>query len=627
MEIVDHRTYNSSLPGLNDSANDDTAPLIDDETNGHPNAATTPKPLKPPLLPKPQHIPSTKCTSLPNELESKSPKKSQPSQPNSSETKANSSNPFKNDANENPLNPFAAENAKSLNPFTTETIPAERHEKSGLNLIEYLTSTTINETRYQHKVKASTLSRFDNLTNFAHENEFTRRVERSSEISTKISSESHISRSLQSIGYFHSLDEIHKQFESDKESLLDKDFVNVRNNILRKRIIDIKTESVSPENDRSNRNSWRSSSEVEFGENRSRSSSIAENEYWLRNSQNNCSASKRNESNVDDDEKEPNYDDDDSVGNSSSESYSVRRRLKTWLGSFGKGGKTVKRRDSVFYVESESDSKNNAMWETASTSSNEENANNDQSTVNNDTDTNGFNLNGTTDFESEQESETNPEAKKERKAFMVIQELISSEKVFIDVLSLLTDDFVNFVKNVDKDPIIPEQELDKIIDYLPQLKSFNEDLLKDFEGRMDNWTLYPKISDIIIRKGPFLKLFSTYIKNFEKQCNLLDEGTHKYNRFAKAIKDFEATDRCKKLSLKHYMLKPVQRLPQYRLLLEEYLSHQNPNSIDYDDTQRALRIVCDVADHANKTMQQDVSIASDRNKYRFDLLTYIFFFS
>ena len=54
------------------------------------------------------------------------------------------------------------------------------------------------------------------------------------------------------------------------------------------------------------------------------------------------------------------------------------------------------------------------------------------------------------------------------------------------------------------------------------------------------------------------------------------------------------------------MLKPVQRLPQYKLLLEDYLRRINHDSVDFDDTTIALRIVSDAADHANNTIRQGV---------------------
>nr|CAD7461280.1 unnamed protein product [Timema tahoe] len=198
------------------------------------------------------------------------------------------------------------------------------------------------------------------------------------------------------------------------------------------------------------------------------------------------------------------------------------------------------------------------------------------------------------------------EQKRDKKAFYIAHELMSSERIFIDVLKLLNIDFKNFVKQVaveQKILVIPDEDLDKILNSLPQLQSLNEDFLHDLEDRISNWSSNKKMADVIVRIGPFLKLYTSYIQNFETQCAYLDECCIKYPKFAKVLKDFEATPRCQKLSLKHYMLKPIQRIPQYRLLLDDYLRNLLCESPDYEDTKTALKIVCDVADHANRSLK------------------------
>ena len=72
------------------------------------------------------------------------------------------------------------------------------------------------------------------------------------------------------------------------------------------------------------------------------------------------------------------------------------------------------------------------------------------------------------------------------------------------------------------------------------------------------------------------------------------------------LQEFENFPQCRNLKLSHYFLKPIQRLPQYKLLLEDYLRNLNTNSPDYDDTAAALRIVTQAADHANETIKQTV---------------------
>ena len=134
-----------------------------------------------------------------------------------------------------------------------------------------------------------------------------------------------------------------------------------------------------------------------------------------------------------------------------------------------------------------------------------------------------------------------------------------------------------------------------------------QDLLQDFENRIAHWSVSPKIADVIVKKGPFLKLYTTYIREFSAVNYHFDDCCQKFPKFAKLVKDFEKKELCRHLKLKHFMLKPVQRLPQYKLLLEDYLRHLSHESSDFDDTTAALKIVSDAAEHANNTIRQGVS--------------------
>ncbi|XP_013792743.1 FYVE, RhoGEF and PH domain-containing protein 6-like [Limulus polyphemus] len=63
---------------------------------------------------------------------------------------------------------------------------------------------------------------------------------------------------------------------------------------------------------------------------------------------------------------------------------------------------------------------------------------------------------------------------------------------------------------------------------------------------------------------------------------------------------------CQKLSLNNYMLKPIQRISQYCLLLQDYLNHLQEDSPDYEDTVAALQIMSQVA---SETMKHEDNIS------------------
>uniref|UniRef100_A0A8C5FVE2 FYVE, RhoGEF and PH domain containing 6 n=1 Tax=Gadus morhua TaxID=8049 RepID=A0A8C5FVE2_GADMO len=179
--------------------------------------------------------------------------------------------------------------------------------------------------------------------------------------------------------------------------------------------------------------------------------------------------------------------------------------------------------------------------------------------------------------------------------------------VYVVCVSCFFKDFreaVSKASNQSGKPVIEERFLNQILYNLPQLYELNQDLLRELEQRVHNWDENSQLADIFVKKGPYLKMYSTYIREFDKNVALLEEQSKRNSAFGAVVRAFEASPRCANLALRHYLLKPVQRIPQYQLLLRDYLKHLPPASADYKDTQAALVIVKEVANHANDFMKQ-----------------------
>ncbi|XP_076369678.1 FYVE, RhoGEF and PH domain-containing protein 6-like isoform X3 [Tachypleus tridentatus] len=148
--------------------------------------------------------------------------------------------------------------------------------------------------------------------------------------------------------------------------------------------------------------------------------------------------------------------------------------------------------------------------------------------------------------------------------------------------------------------LIPEVSLNEILKYFPQLQNLNEKLLRELEERIEHWPENGRICDIFVTLGPFLKLFTSYFRDLDYTTTLIDVCRIKYPVFDYVVKEFEMSPCCQNLSLYNYMLKPVQRISQYCLLLQEYLNHLQDNSSDYEDTVAALQIMSQVASETIK---------------------------
>ena len=49
----------------------------------------------------------------------------------------------------------------------------------------------------------------------------------------------------------------------------------------------------------------------------------------------------------------------------------------------------------------------------------------------------------------------------------------------------------------------------------------------------------PRIADIFVKKGPFLKLYTTYIMEYDSMCTAFDEARKKHVEFDRCTSVFE----------------------------------------------------------------------------------------
>ena len=128
----------------------------------------------------------------------------------------------------------------------------------------------------------------------------------------------------------------------------------------------------------------------------------------------------------------------------------------------------------------------------------------------------------------------------DRKIFFIAKEIMTSEKAYVDVLRLICISFREFFQNAKMEAksktILPDQDFVKLFSNLPELMLLNEELLRDFKGRIENWEYHKKIADVIVKKGPYLKLYTVYIRDFSSMNLHFDDCCQKYSKFNKLVK-------------------------------------------------------------------------------------------
>ncbi|XP_043408016.1 FYVE, RhoGEF and PH domain-containing protein 5 isoform X1 [Chelonia mydas] len=213
--------------------------------------------------------------------------------------------------------------------------------------------------------------------------------------------------------------------------------------------------------------------------------------------------------------------------------------------------------------------------------------------------------------EDEESSQGDPSLvhKKEgqSRAYLIAQELVSSEKVYVEMLRLLRADFHEEVLKVLGDEDENEREEVKLkqgLSEIPEIYKLHQEILGELEERILNWEEHQKVADVFLSRESRFKHHTAYIMQFDRNLALLDETCLKSSQLATVIQAFEQNPGSSPLNVKHQFLKVVQRIFQYRVLLTDYLNNLCPDSAEYEDTQAALLIVSEITDRANDSMQQ-----------------------
>ncbi|KAG8038872.1 hypothetical protein G9C98_003179 [Cotesia typhae] len=195
---------------------------------------------------------------------------------------------------------------------------------------------------------------------------------------------------------------------------------------------------------------------------------------------------------------------------------------------------------------------------------------------------------------------------KRKRAKKVADELLATEKTYVNILHLIDQVFQFRVDQENRaHPMFPPDTVQQIFSNIKSIYKFHNDfLLPQLEDRMKIWDEDSRIGDIMKNFAPFLKMYTEYVKNFDHAMNLIHTLQQKVPRFAAIVNEIQKLDVCAKLSLTHHMLCPIQRLPRYELLLKDYLKNLTEDNPDFLDTKKALELVSTAANHSNEEMKK-----------------------
>ncbi|XP_060164695.1 FYVE, RhoGEF and PH domain-containing protein 2 isoform X8 [Globicephala melas] len=119
----------------------------------------------------------------------------------------------------------------------------------------------------------------------------------------------------------------------------------------------------------------------------------------------------------------------------------------------------------------------------------------------------------------------------------IVQELLETEQAYVARLHLLDQVFFQeLLKEARSSKAFPEDVVRLIFSNTASIYQFHAQFfLPELQQRLDNWTTTPRIGDVIQKLAPFLKMYSEYVKNFERAAELLATWSDKSPPFQEVI--------------------------------------------------------------------------------------------
>uniref|UniRef100_A0A4W3II22 FERM, ARHGEF and pleckstrin domain-containing protein 2 n=1 Tax=Callorhinchus milii TaxID=7868 RepID=A0A4W3II22_CALMI len=185
------------------------------------------------------------------------------------------------------------------------------------------------------------------------------------------------------------------------------------------------------------------------------------------------------------------------------------------------------------------------------------------------------------------------------KAYFIAKEILTTERTYLKDLEVIT---VWFRSAVIKEKAMPEGLMTLLFSNIDPIYEYHRGFLKEIEQRLALWEGrsnahvkgdYQRIGDVMLRNMCVLKEFTSYLQKHDEVLTELEKATKRSKKLEAVYKEFELQKVCY-LPLNTFLLKPIQRLMHYKLILERLCRHYPPDHQDYGDCQEALMEVGEV---------------------------------
>ncbi|XP_053694272.1 uncharacterized protein LOC128742086 [Sabethes cyaneus] len=178
----------------------------------------------------------------------------------------------------------------------------------------------------------------------------------------------------------------------------------------------------------------------------------------------------------------------------------------------------------------------------------------------------------------------------------VVVELFNTEKSYVESLQTIVLKYLNQLKSPENSGLVDTQTVDEIFFMVPAILNIHERFLEELRRRLDAWDPLQKIGDAFVdvfSRPVILDTYTSFVDNWNRAKDAIRVTRQKCPAFARFLETM-AREHKGKLSLDNLLIKPVQKFPNYELILRRLLKHTDVDHPDQKLLEEALKLVHDI---------------------------------
>ncbi|XP_029316038.1 pleckstrin homology domain-containing family G member 3-like isoform X3 [Cottoperca gobio] len=175
----------------------------------------------------------------------------------------------------------------------------------------------------------------------------------------------------------------------------------------------------------------------------------------------------------------------------------------------------------------------------------------------------------------------------------VVMEIIETERMYVKDLRSIVEDYLAHIIDMSNLPIRPEQVC-ALFGNIEDIYEFNSELLQSLDMCENDPVA---IAQCFVDKREDFEIYTQYCTNYPNSVAALTDCMSS-KTLAKFFRERQAALK-RSLPLGSYLLKPVQRILKYHLLLQEIVKHFDSDEEGYEVVQEAIDTMTGVAWYIN----------------------------